>query len=224
MPYLLRNDDIIAAALLLSFMFIIWAVARSWTYLEGWGAGLFDSERKRKKFTKHMDVQLNGCVPIVVSVSLLLGVLVTSYVQHCVPELISTLTSQRVFLAGAGGVLAVVVLKLLLYYLVNRTFFSSEQTAEWAKSYLVTLLLEGVLLLPLVVSVVYLDLSVKGQEWWCFGILVVVELIRLIKLKVIFFHGVLGYVHIFLYFCTLNLATSLIAWRLLTQIKLLLTQ
>lgn len=222
MPYLLRNDDVIAAALLLSFVFIVWAVARSWTFLEGWCAGFFNSERKRKKFTKHLDVQLNGCALIVLSVSLLLGVLVTSYVQHGVPEVMEAYPPQWVFLIGAAGGLTVVLLKLLLYYLVNRTFYSGEQTAEWTTAYLVTLLMESVLLLPLVVATVYLDATFGVQKWWWLGVLVVVELVRLMKLKVTFFRGALGYVHIFLYFCTLNLATDLISWRLLTQIKLLL--
>ena len=222
MPYLLLHDDMIAAALLLSFMFIVWAVARSWAFLENWCVVFFNSGRKRKKFTQHLDVQLNGCVPIVLSVSLLLGILVTSYVQHGALEVWEQFTPQCVFAVGSGGVFAVIVLKLLLYYLVNRTFFSAEQTAEWTTAYLVTLLLEAVLLLPLVMATVYLNLPMREQEWGWWAILIVVELVRLMKLKVTFFRGALGYVHIFLYFCTLNLATSLIFWRLLTQIKLLL--
>jgi hypothetical protein len=73
-----------------------------------------------------------------------------------------------------------------------------------------------------VAATVFLDLPTEVQQWWVLLIISGIEVLRLIKLKVIFFRGALGYVHIFLYFCTLNLATSLVAWRLLTQIKLLL--
>ena len=222
MPYLLRNDDIIAAALLLSFVFIVWAVARSWAYLEAWRTDFFNAGGKRKKFTKLVGVQLNGYVPIVVSVSLLFGILVTGYVQREAPEVMAHFTPQGVFAIGAGGVLGVVLLKLLLYFLINATFFRREQTADWTQAYVVTLLMEAVLLLPLVVATVYLNTPAKVAFWWLLTILAIVEFVRLIKLKVTFFHGMLGYVHIFLYFCTLNLATDLITWRLLTQIKLLL--
>ena len=222
MPYQLRNDDIITTAILLSFMLTVWAVSRSWPYLEAWWGGFFNEERKRKKFTKHLDVQLNGCVPIMVSASLMFGILVTKYVQEFAPEVFHEFTPQVVFVCGAGGILALIVLKLLLYLLVNLTFFNSAQAGEWTASYLVTLLFEAILLLPLSVAIVFLDLSTEVQQWWVLFIISGIEVLRLIKLKVIFFRGALGYVHIFLYFCTLNLSTSLVAWRLLTQIKLLL--
>ena len=222
MPYLLRNDDLIVAAFLLSFLLIVWAVSRSWAYLDEWWTGFFNEEGKRKKFTKHLDVQLNGVVPIVVSVSALMGILVAGYIQHKEPALMAEFTPEVVFAGSVGGVFLLILLKQLLYFLVNCTFFRKEQAGEWAKSYLVTLLLEGMLLFPLVVAAVFLDLPIELQEWAVLLLLVVVELVRLIKLKVIFFRGALGYVHIFLYFCTLNLATNIVAWQILTHIKLLL--
>ena len=222
MPYLLRNDDLIVTAFLLSFVLIVWAVSRSWAYLEEWCTGFFNEEGKRKIFTKHLDVQLNGVVPIIVSVSVLMGTLVAGYIQHNEPALMAELTPEVVFAGSVGGVLLLILLKLLLYYLVNCTFFRSEQAGEWAKSYLVTLLLEALLLFPLVIAAVFLDLSLEVQEWSVLSLLAIVELVRLMKLKVIFFRGALGYVHIFLYFCTLNLATTIVAWQILTHIKLLL--
>ena len=222
MPYLLQNDDTIIASFLLSFILIVWAVSRSWTFIEGWWASFFRFENKRKMFTKRLDVQLNGCIPIVMSVSLLMGILVTGYTNRYTPETFQELNSNGIFIVGAGGILTVILLKLLLYFIVNNIFFTKEQAEEWTTAYLVTLLYEAILLLPLVASAIFLDLSMEGQKWWLICILCGIEIIRLIKLKVIFFRGMLGYIHIFLYFCTLNLATSLISWRLLTQIKLLL--
>ena len=104
MSYLLRNDDLLIAAFLLSFLLIVWAVSRSWAFLEGWWTGFFNDEGKRKKFTKHLEVQLNGVVPIIVSVSLLLGILLASYVQREVPELFQLWKPQEVYLWGSGAV------------------------------------------------------------------------------------------------------------------------
>lgn len=222
MPYLLRYDDWIVSAFLLSFLLIVWAVSRSWTFLEGWWTGFFRVETNRKKFTKHLDVQLNGCIPIVVSVCLLLGIMVTGYVQQSAPEVFAAYSPCYIFAIGAGGVGTVIVLKLLLYAIINRIFFSKEQREEWTITYLVTLLYEAIFLLPLVAAIVFLDLPLGGQKWWLLSILCGTEILRFMKLKVTFFRGALGYVHIFLYFCTLNLATTLVGWRLLTQIKLLL--
>lgn len=222
MPYLLRNDDMIVAAFLLSFVLIVWAVSRSWAYLEGWWTGFFNEEGKRKKFTKHLDVQLNGVVPIIVSVSVLMGILFTGDIQHATPEVIVEYTPELVFAGSVGFVLVFILFKLLLYFCVNCTFFRREQAVEWSKTYLVTLLLEGCLLLPLVIAGVFLDLSVGVREWCILLILLFVELVRLIKLKVTFFRGALGYVHIFLYFCTLNLATAYVALLILVHIQRIL--
>ena len=221
MFYLLQNDDWIAAAFLLSFVLLVWAVSRSWAFLEGWVTGFFNEEGTRKMFTKRVDVQLNGYVPILVSVSLLLGILVTSYMRSNEMALMSVWGAQNVHLGGSAVLLAFILLKMLLYFVVNRTFFSASSAAEWTRSYTVTLLIEGGLLLPLVVATVFLELSFSGQRISFFGILGIVEILRLMKLKVIFFRGALGYVHIFLYFCTLNLATTFIGWQVLTHIKLL---
>lgn len=222
MPYLLRYDDWIISAFLLSFLLIVWAVSRSWTFLEGWWTGFFRQESNRKNFTKQHDVQLNGCIPIVVSVSLLLGILVTGYVQQTTPELLQEHSPNLILAFGVGGVGTIIVLKLALYAIINTIFFSKEQREEWTISYLVTLLYEAIILFTLVASTVFLDLHLGGQKWWLLCILCGTEILRFIKLKVTFFRGALGYIHIFLYFCTLNLATTLVGWRLLTQIKLLL--
>ena len=223
MPYHLQNDDWIVSAFLLSFMLIVWAVSRSWTFLEGWWTGFFRIESNhRKKFTKQHDVQLNGCIPIVISASLLLGILVMGYVQLCIPEAFHEHTPSIIFGISVGGVCGIIVLKLVLYTIINSIFFNKEQRGEWIVSYLVTLLYETLFLLPLAAATIFWDIPLIAQKWWLISILIVIEALRFIKLKVTFFHGLLAYFHIFLYFCTLNLATTLIGWRLLTQIKLLL--
>jgi hypothetical protein len=148
--------------------------------------------------------------------------MVTGYVQQSAPEVSDTYPPNKILAIGIGGVGTVIVLKLLLYAIINRIFFSKEQREEWTITYLVTLLYGAIFLLPLVAAIVFLDLPLGGQKWWLLSILCGTEILRFIKLKVTFFRGALGYVHIFLYFCTLNLATTLVGWRLLTQIKLLL--
>ena len=110
---------------------------------------------------------------------------------------------------------ALACLMLFSYTGVNSVFFPPQKVKLWTDFYLLTLLFEGIILFTISLIVVYSQLSITDCKLPLVLLLGILEIPRIIKLKTIFFPGITGFVHIFLYFCTLNLAPLLLAVQIL---------
>ena len=70
-------------------------------------------------------------------------------------------------------------------------------------------------LFPVALLVVYFDLSFHSMSWLFFCILIIDKSLLFYKCQRIFFNTALGVVHLFLYFCTLEIMPLLILFRAL---------
>ena len=100
-------------------------------------------------------------------------------------------------------------LKAALYSLVNSVFFNSKKTLQWNSSLFSLMAMEAVLLLPLVLLLVYFDLSVEKAQYVFLFILFLNKLLAFYKGWSIFFHQKGRSLQIFLYFCALEIVPLL---------------
>ena len=103
------------------------------------------------------------------------------------------------------------LLKLALYAFVNSIFFSRESRERWTASYLLCILALGLGFLPVALLIVYFDLSFHHLLNTTLCLLAVQKCLLLYKCYSIFFTYKLGWVHLILYFCTLEI-TPLLAF------------
>ena len=95
--------------------------------------------------------------------------------------------------------------KIVLYRWVNKVFFASDSNQAWNNYYLVSILTMGALLLPLTLLVVFFDLSYREAIIAYILLLSIIKMLLLYKCYRTFFKGVVGYLHIILYFCALEI-------------------
>ena len=104
------------------------------------------------------------------------------------------------------------LLKIILYTVVNITFFDGKRNKQWIKSFLFVVSLEGVLLFPAVILQTYFGLSLQNVVLFFFFVLSIVKLLTIYKCFIIFFRRNVVQLQIILYFCTLEIIPLLAFW------------
>ena len=95
--------------------------------------------------------------------------------------------------------------KVLLYRCVNHVFFDRESNSAWDNYYLISILTTGALLLPLTLLVIFFDLAYQEAIIAYILLMAIVKMLLLYKCYRTFFNDAIGYLHIILYFCALEI-------------------
>jgi len=119
----------------------------------------------------------------------------------------------RHFLHIFGLVAGWLLLKTVAYQVVNWTFFPSKENGRWMSAFYLLNGLFGVAIFALAALKIFVGLS-ASQLSFCLLVLVIsYKFLVIFKLKSNFKTKNYGYLLIFLYFCTLELAPALIVWH-----------
>ena len=105
------------------------------------------------------DSELKNQTYVILLSCFLVGILLFKYAELHMPETFSTVPPQRLLLAGMGGAGAYYVMKYGLYLLCHWTFFTPSQRQAWLSAYNLLFLAKALLFFPIVLLVVYFDLS-----------------------------------------------------------------
>ena len=103
--------------------------------------------------------------------------------------------------------------KIGLYSFVNSVFFDTARCRRFTEAYLLCILALGVALFPPALLMVYFDLNFQTLMWVVICLIAVDKLLLLYKIWSIFFSTPIGWVHLFMYFCTLEIAPLLVLYR-----------
>lgn len=202
--YTFRNDDNVTGIMLISFFVMAWVIASSWKFLRAHFNDFFYTRERENLFAERDGRHLRGRAFLVAQTCFLIALISFTATRALLPDVFAT--ASPYLLLGGVTVLSLVyyLIKLLLYGIVNHTFFSPAKCQLWTDTYLVSVLLTGCILLPVVLLLVFFDLP------FVYAILVTVLLLSVIKTMLlyksycIFFKTRLGFVHVILYLCTLE--------------------
>ena len=217
LPYHLRTDDCVTATVLLCFFLTVCVVMRSLRFLRQEIKDFFYIREYRSLFSNN--VKLRGKLFIVCQASCVVGLLSFVYAQEAMPDVFNRVPPYVILLADVAVGLGYFAIQLLLYAIVNRIYFTKEQSSKWTEAYLLCLLAVGTALFPVIVLVVYFDLSLYAAFISCLVVISIVKLSLLYKCHGIFFRYGWGWLHLFLYFCTLELLPMLVLWRVLIYVN-----
>lgn len=95
--------------------------------------------------------------------------------------------------------------KYILYSIVNWVYFSRNKCLQWMQSWLFLTSMEGVLLFPLVLLLVYFNLSMQISMIYLLTAILLIKILAFYKEFVIFFKRTSVSLQIILYFCALEL-------------------
>ena len=119
---------------------------------------------------------------------------------------------------------AIILIKRLIYDIVNLTLFTPQQQRDWRDSYFFTLQLMGFILLPLATTLLIVP---RVPQAICNIYLAVTAIICLLMLisrcKKIIFNQKAGFIDIILYLCTLEILPTAALIKAVKELNIFLT-
>ena len=103
--------------------------------------------------------------------------------------------------------------KWIIYAFVNRIFFQKDRVLSWEVTFVNIFVCLGLLLFPLVLLMVFSDVSSQILVFLVIGILCLAKIVLFWKCFSIFFEKLYGCFHLILYFCALEILPDLILWK-----------
>lgn len=144
-----------------------------------------------------------------------------AYTQHDVAFYVFGETPYLLFVAFFLLWLVYFLLKRMMGSFVGWVFFIEGKIFTWRRSYTLLLVLEAWLSFALALVVVYLPVSPRVMFDLALWTIVFVKILHLFKIYQIFFPNLYGTLHLFVYFCSLEIVPLLVLWRVLMYSELL---
>lgn len=214
-PYRLRTDVFVTSTLLLSFFVVMFILARSMHVLGTQLKNFFYNRDRNQIFTLKSDSEMKNQSFIILLACFLLTILFFNYTELKLTSVFNRVSPYKLLAIDMGILLVYYFFKYLYYALFNWTFFSGQKRSQWLNAYNLIILCRASCYFPLVLLVVYFDLNINTTIIAFLSILAVSEILVIFKAKQIFFVYKFGLVHLFLYFCTLEMAPLLVLWKAL---------
>lgn len=207
LPHAAHTDNLLTTSLLLCFILFVIALAASGRSMA--------QQFKQLIFTTYDtdDNLLTGRSPflhlLALADCLLLGV--CSYLLAT--ERIAThyiVESHFLMVLILTGLFAIYfLLKRTVYSLVNIVFFGGKRTLQWDGIFLFVVSAEAFMLFPLVLLLVYFDLSIENAVYYFSFVLILNKILTFYESWRIFFRQSSGFMQNFLYFCALEITPLL---------------
>lgn len=222
LPYRIYRDDWVSGTLLLCFFFLmfVWSGGRRF-FIEQAKNFFFSSRRRSMVSSQETGREMRYTVFLVLQNCIMMGLFTFGVLLEQTQFPAEELSHQAVLGICVGAYVIYYIGKLLLYAVVNGTFFDKEMQDEWMRSFLLTVSLEGVFLFPLVVLTIYFDLSSSGGFIYLIIVHSLVEMALFYKCLSLFFRDIHGGFHLIMYFCALELVPISLLWYAIMHMSLM---
>lgn len=214
-PYRFRTDNIVTIILLASFFLIVWVISRSRYFISEQLKDFFSQRQRQSLFAERTQNELRGQLFLIFQTCFIIGLLFFDYTQEKQAEVFHRVSPYQILGLSVGLCCLYYLVKIGFYHIVNTVFFTRNQRIRWNATYLLSILALGPALLPVALLMVYFDLSFDALFILTLCILVVDKTLLFYKCSRTFFNYTLGWMHLFLYFCTLEIMPMLIQFRIM---------
>lgn len=221
-PRNLANDDLVTGVLLLCFVLGITAASMSRNFILQQLKGLFRLPYRRSNVGETAD-ELKYQIFLVVQTALIFSVSYYIYDKEVLGNVYTMATPLLTMGVFFAVFLSYFVVKHLLYSVVNWVYFEKRNALQWRNTHLFLTSVEGGLLLPSVLLIIYFNLAIQYALIYVVIIVGLIKLLSFYQTFVIFFRRINVSLQIILYFCTLELLPMMALIGVLTFIGNYLT-
>ena len=214
-PYSIARDNVITLLLLGCFVLALIAYSKSKGFILRQAKDFFRPPHNEKMTAiSETSGELRFQFFLVLQSSLLMALIFFFYVQRNITDTF-IIDQYQVIGVFAAIITVYAMLKAVAYSVTGWVFFDTKRNGVWMKSWLFTLVIEGLLLYPVVMLQAYFSMDVETALLCAAVIVGVMKILAFYKAYNIFFSTRGGIVQNFLYFCTLEIAPIFILFRAL---------
>ena len=212
-PYLLHTDWLVTSILFLCIILTSLTLSKEKKYLY---QQLKTSMMSRERSSMFNETVTSGTLYkflLILHACLMLGFCMYYYYANRLPELFERISHGWLLSGYALSTSLFILLKSMLYRFVNGVFFQKVKNSLWIVSFFNLLIWLGILLLPILLVIVYFDIS-SPLSFYMIGILIIFAKISLFWMGFSnFFEKIHGAFHLILYFCALEILPDLLYWK-----------
>ena len=212
-PYLLRTDWLVTSILFLCIILTSLTLSKEKKYLQ---QQLKASITSRKRSSMFDEVSTSGTLYkflLILHTCLMLGFCIYYYYANRLPDLFEHISHGWILGGYVMSISVFILLKNLLYRLINGIFFQKVRNSLWIASFFNLFIWLGILLLPVFLVTVYFDIS-SSLALCMIGFLIIFAKISLFWMCFSnFFEKIHGALHLILYFCALEILPDLLYWK-----------
>lgn len=210
--YLMRNDDVMAIVAILSFMLFTFVLYRSRLVFMYKFTTFFSS----RQIYSSNEVSVSNREIVDILLLIVLGCLSIGIILFAGANNPSSSRYGTIALLALGCAL-LIIFKGILYSVVNWTFFSISKRNAWLSAFLFSVAIVSALAFPLSLLCIFcVDLFVNITHC-LIGIIILQKIILLCKLYAHFRPKKYGGLLFFLYFCSVEIMPTLIAWQMMIR-------
>ena len=204
-PYTVSGDNAMTILLLIGFISMIVSASKSRGFITKQLKSTFYLPKNYDMTMSETSTELRFQIFMVVLTSLLYAVIFLYYSTRYVSD--TYIIDSHYQLTGIflGMTFAYFILKGLLYFTVNWTFFGLRKNLQWLKTLLFITSSEGVMLFPIVLLLSFFNLNVKSALIYTIVVLILVKSLTFFKSYITFFRGKGNFLQNILYFCALEI-------------------
>lgn len=217
-PYELRNDEWITGTLLCSFIFLVFLVRYIWRFLTVRTKeflNMADSASVHETKTSLEDYYGLFATAIL---SLMYSLIFYGYTQHSLQLFLGQLSPHTLIGYYIICFLSFFGIKKGLYAFVNCIFFDKIKQKKWGNSYSYLIFTETILLFPVLLILVYFNISAYKALYILLILFIFVKTLLLFKTFRILFNNLYCLFHFFVYFCALEIIPMVLIWITLTRL------
>ena len=217
--YTMASDDFITVGAMLLFVLFTFVIHRSRTLLF-YKLNTFFSSRQ---IYASDEISTNNEEFLDILLLILIGCLSVSIIifAHLNPTTgLTTSPQYGQLMLVFGCVAGIVCLKGMLYSFVNWTFFNDERGRAWLSAFFFSVAIVSMLLFPLALIQIFIEASILNITYCLIGVVILQKVLLLCKLYVNFRPKRYGGLVFFVYFCSVELMPTLVAWHFLQKINI----
>ncbi len=216
-PYNPRTDDVVTLALLLSALAMTWMAVTSWGFILRTASSFFFDLMPRKAIPSDgADIEEAGNNTLLhIQMSFLGAMAYVCYLLNRQPDAFLNRTPYLLLLTGIALFLGWYLIRSMLYRFIDSVFFEHWQHTLWKQVRIQCTFLMTFIFLPLILVEIYFSPPPITFTISVIFAIVVSRFALLMKCYSTFFTYRGGVLHLFLYFCTLEIAPIVVLWQLL---------
>ncbi len=222
-PYNPLNDNILLSLLMLDILGIAYTLLSC-------GSSIVECTKKMFYYKKYSNpykqrTHINGFCNIILLLHVILCMCILTY-KYTKGFHRNLSENYSIGVTGAYAALFTLymIIKLIMYEIINHTLFSAQQAKEWRLSYFFTIKLCGLLVTPAAITIILIH-DIPALFYWIYiGIILLIYLIMLfIGCINIIFTEKRYYLDIFLYLCAIELMPLAFLWHAIDETSNFLT-
>ena len=212
-PYQLRTDDGIASLILLCFFILAYVLSKGKYFLTRQAKEFFSTRERPSFFDEETNVDFRYRLLLVFNTCLVMGLLLF---EQCGMHVSPGLSGVVLYV---GLCLVYYVVKVVSYAFTNWVFFNKNKQKPWMDAFSLVFGVEGILLFPVLLLLVYFDLPVDKKLVFAGLVVLFGKILLFCKCANIFFRKKHRPFYLIVYFCAVEIVPCFVLGRTIITIS-----